>query len=72
MAYTQADLDRIEAAIASEELEVEVDGQRTRYQSIDQLLKAREFIAGQLQLAAPVTQRAPATMYFRMGTARDS
>lgn len=72
MAYTQADLDRIEAAIASEELEVEVDGVRTRYQSIDQLLKAREFIASQIQLATPVTQRTPATMYFRMGTARDA
>ena len=72
MAYTQADLDRIDAAIASEELEVEVDGQRTRYRSMSELFKAREFIATQVQQALPASQRAPATMYFRMGTARDT
>lgn len=71
MAYTQADLDRIEAAIASEELEVEVDGMRTRYRSIDDLIKARDLIKGQIAAATPAAQRPAGSMYFRMGTSRD-
>ena len=71
MAYTQADLDRIEAAIASEELEVEVDGMRTRYRSMSELLQARELIKNAVIAAQPAAQRAPASMYFRMGTSRD-
>lgn len=71
MAYTQADLDRIEAAIASEELRVEVDGMMTIYRSVDELIKARDLIKDSLTSALPVSQRSPASMYFRMGTGRD-
>lgn len=71
MAYTQADLDRIEAAIVSEELEVEVDGMRTRYRSMDELIKARDIIKDAIATSLPVAQRTPASMYFRMGTGRD-
>lgn len=71
MAYTQADLDRIDAAIASEELEVEVDGTRTRYRSMDELLKARTHIADRIVAATPPAVRAPATRYFRFAGSRD-
>lgn len=71
MAYTQADLNRLDAAIASEELEVEVDGVRTRYRSMDELLKARNHVATNLVAATPSTARRPATMYFRMAGSRD-
>jgi len=72
MAYTQADLDRIEAAIASEELEVETpEGSRTRYRSMSELIEARDEIRAGLAAAAPVAARAPVTMYPRFGTSRD-
>lgn len=71
MAYTQSDLDRIDAAIASEELEVEVDGSRTRYRSMDELIKARTHVASQIVAATPAATRRPATMYFRFAGSRD-
>lgn len=48
MALTQADLDALDTAIAGAELEVEVDGRRTKYRSIDELKKARAHVAGLL------------------------
>lgn len=45
MALTQADLDRLDAAIASSELEVEVDGRRVRYRSTQDLRDARSHVA---------------------------
>lgn len=45
MAYTQTDLDRIDRAIASGTLSVELDGQKITYRSMDELLKARGLIA---------------------------
>ena len=56
MAYTQADLDRLDAAIATEELEVEVAGQRTRYRSISELRDARAHVAGVRAQAKQATQ----------------
>lgn len=52
MAYTQADLDRLDQAILSEELEVEVDGHRTKYRSMAELLQARSHVANVLRDAA--------------------
>jgi hypothetical protein len=48
MAYSQTDLDTIDAAIATGELEVVIDGKKVHYRTIDELMKARAFIAGQL------------------------
>lgn len=71
MPYTQADLDRLDAAIASEELEVEVDGIRTRYRSMDDLMRARAHIESKIIVASPPGARAPATRYFRFAGSRD-
>jgi hypothetical protein len=49
MALTSADLTAIESAIASGVLRVRFsDGREVQYQSIDDLLKAREFIKNSL------------------------
>lgn len=45
MAYTQTDLDAVDAAIASGELRVSIDNRDVTYRSIDELMKARAFIA---------------------------
>lgn len=58
MAYTSADLARLDAAIASSELEVEVDGDRVRYRSIAELQAARAHVADQLARTARSAQRA--------------
>jgi len=59
MAITQADLDAIDLAIASSELEVRLEGRSVKYRSTDELLKARSHIA---ELLA-----APARSSFRFG-----
>lgn len=48
MAFTQTQLDAIDAAIASGELTIEYNGERTTYRSIDELMKARAIVAGGL------------------------
>ncbi len=59
MALTQTDIDNLESALASGELEVEQEGRRVRYRSIDELTSAlayaREQIA-QASTAGSVTQ----------------
>ena len=44
MALTQTDLDNLDAAIASSELEVQVDGKLVKYRSTSELLKARNHV----------------------------
>lgn len=46
MAITQADLDALDRAIASSTLEVQLDGRRVKYRSMDELIKARAHVAG--------------------------
>lgn len=46
MAYVQADLDAIRAAIAKGELSVTLDGRTVTYRSIAELLLAEQRIAG--------------------------
>lgn len=41
MAFTQAQIDALDAAIAANVLTVEYDGERVTYRSMDELLKAR-------------------------------
>lgn len=46
MALTQTDLDALDVAIASSELEVRLEGRSVKYRSMDELLKARQHVAG--------------------------
>lgn len=48
MAYTQADLDTIEAAIKSGEKELVLDGNSVTYTDVDDLLKIRNLIQREL------------------------
>ena len=49
MAFTQTQLDAIDAAIASGELKITFDGREIVYRSIADLLKARDAIKAGLQ-----------------------
>ena len=57
MAYTIAQLETIEGAIASGTLRVEIDGRVVVYQSLDALMKLRDQIRAELGVATPVTAR---------------
>jgi len=57
MAFTQADLDNVNSAIASGELSVEVSGKRVTYRSLAELLQARSLIAGEVAAAVTGTSR---------------
>lgn len=52
MAYTQTDLDNLDAAIASGHRVVHAEGRRVEYGNIDEMLRARAHIAGQIAAAA--------------------
>lgn len=66
MAITQADLDALDRAISSSELEVEQEGKRVRYASFDDLRKRREFVSG---LLAGSTRRT-GTFHYQFTTSR--
>ena len=68
MAYSQADLDSLDKAIASGALSLELAGRRITYRSVDQLLAARAHVAGELAKAnAP---RRGSAYRFRFTTGR--
>lgn len=48
MAYTQADLERLDRAIANSQLEVQYDGKRVRFRSTDELMRARAHVEREL------------------------
>ena len=52
MAYTQTDLDRLDAMIASGTLEMTYDGKRVVYRDMDQMLRARAHVASQIAAAS--------------------
>lgn len=52
MAYTQADLDALDRAIASGQLEVQYADRRVRYRSMDELMTARQHVAQQIATAS--------------------
>jgi hypothetical protein len=52
MAFTQTQLDALEEAIASGTLEVRVGDKSVRYQSMAELIKARDLIRDQLSASA--------------------
>ncbi|OGB50312.1 MAG: hypothetical protein A2503_16780 [Burkholderiales bacterium RIFOXYD12_FULL_59_19] len=51
MAFTQVNLDAVEAAISSGELKVMFDGREVWYRSVADLLRARDTIKASLQSA---------------------
>jgi hypothetical protein len=69
MAYTQTDLDNLDAAILASELEVELEGRRVRYHSKSELLKVRQLVAGVLAGAAASSTRRT-SFYPQFTTAR--
>lgn len=69
MALSQTDLDNLDAAIATAELEVVVDGRRTRYRDTADLIKARDHVARVLSGNAP-GRRAGGSYRFNFTTAR--
>lgn len=69
MAFSSADLDSINAAIASGELTVSVQGRSVTYRSISDLLKAKQAIEDGLRAQSP-TPRAR-TGYFTFATSRE-
>ena len=68
MALTQTDLDALDAAIATSELEVEIDGRKVRYRSTAELLQARAHVASILSSAS--TARRTGTYRFNFITSR--
>lgn len=73
MALSNADLDALDAAIATAELEVQVDGRRTKYRSMQELLDARAHVASVLSgnAAAAAGRSGGATYHFAFTTRRD-
>lgn len=69
MALTQTDLDNIDKAIATAELEVEIEGKRVRYRSTADLIQARQHIANVL---ATNTTRRTGAFRFNFTTSRGS
>lgn len=67
-AYTAADLQRLDAAIAKGVTEWEMAGQRIRYRSVDDMLKARAHI--EAQIAAASSTPSSARRRFTFSTAR--
>lgn len=63
---TQTDLDNINAAIATGELSVEVNGRKVVYRSIDDLIKARTIISADLGATAPASAGSPRRGSFRV------
>ena len=73
MALTSADLDALDQAIASSELEVEQDGKRVRFASFDDLKKRRDFVAGVIAQGASSggTSRRTGSFRFNFTTGRE-
>lgn len=70
MAFTQTDLDNINAAIAVGELTVRsANGTQVTYRSMDDLLKARATIQSDLA-AASASNRPRSSFHFNFTTAR--
>ena len=68
MAITSADLDALDRAIASSELEVDIDGRRVRYRSVQELIAARAHLAA--VFATQQSGRRRSSYQFQMTTAR--
>lgn len=71
MALTQTDIDNIDTAIATGELEVEFNGRRVKYRSIAELKSAREHVASVIQANAGGGQPRRSSFHFNFTTIRD-
>ena len=60
MAFTQTDIDNLNAAIASSELEVQLEGRRVKFDTFDELRKRLAFIE---QHMATTTRRTGSYRY---------
>jgi hypothetical protein len=70
MALSQSDLDRLDSAIASAELRVEVDGRSITYRDINQLKEARAHVAAVIGQQAG-TGRPRSSFHFTPVLGRD-
>ena len=61
MAWTQADIDKLDAAIATGAKVVQFSDQRIEYQDVDDMLKARSLMAREVNAADIQTTRYAAT-----------
>jgi hypothetical protein len=71
MAITQADLDALNTAIVSSELEVELEGRRVRYRSVAELVAAYEHAKTVLATSATGASRAGSSFRFNFQTGRE-
>lgn len=71
MAYTQADLDALDAAIASGEKIVRVENRLVEYRSIDELKAARAHVQQVISGAAAGTGNRRTAFRFRFTTSRE-
>lgn len=55
MAFTTADLVKVESAIAKGELEVAFDGKSVKYRSVAELKAARDLIRGELEASGAMS-----------------
>lgn len=67
MSWTQADVSRLQAAIASGQLSVRLGERQVTYQSVDAMLKALDRMQAEMSAAAatgrPATRRIAFTTY---------
>jgi hypothetical protein len=64
MAFTQDQLTALEAAIASGTLEVRIGDKMVRYQTIADMIKARDLVRDQLDAGLP-SNRTSYSSYFK-------
>ena len=64
MAFTQDQLTALEAAIASGTLEVRIGDKMVRYQSIADMIKARDLVRDQLDTGLP-SNRSTYSAFFK-------
>lgn len=68
MAFTQTDLDTLNAAIASGELRVQYRDKAVQYRSLSEMLQIRKMMQEELGLTPPVTGAGwRATTYYDKG-----
>lgn len=64
MAFTQTDLDNLNAAIVGAELEVEYQGRRVRFRSVAELRQAYEHVKSELAQTAGAARTGPFRFTF--------
>lgn len=71
MSLTQSDLDALDRAIASSELEVEQEGRRVRFDTFDGLKARREYVSGVIASGSGTTARPTGSFRFNFHTGRE-